>query len=126
MRRTMFTGLIVGLLAIAMAVPAVAGGNSEHSNGRPGPGPTIIVTHGDDDPTNDLLFESFVKAGLPAEGPFQKLYPTDTPGVLTTDAGPGDADFYGGRWWADFNGNGEMDAGETFVCPLLGPGVPVS
>ncbi len=127
MRRTIFTGLIVGLLTIAMAVPAVANGDSGDSKGRPGPGPTIIVTGTDGDSSNDLVFESFVKATLPAHGPFQQLFPTDEAGVLTTEAGPGDAGFYGGRWWVDVNGNGVLDAGDaTFICPLLGPGVPVS
>jgi hypothetical protein len=125
MRRTMFTGLIVGLLTIAMAVPAVANGRSGDSTGRPGSDLTIIVTHGDDDSSNDSLFESFVKADLPSEGPFQRLYFVD--GLLTTDAGPGDVGYLGGRWWLDANGDGVMDADEPpFICPLLGPGVPVS
>ena len=50
------------------------------------------------------------------------LAAADFDGDLTTAYGPGDRGYLGGRWWLDANGNGAMDEGETFVCPLLGPG----
>jgi hypothetical protein len=63
-------------------------------------------------------------------GPFQQLFPPgtnpDLPGfnMLSTEYGPGNAGYVGGRWWVDIDGNGEMDEGvdHFFSCPLLGPG----
>jgi hypothetical protein len=41
----------------------------------------------------------------------------------TTEFGPGDPGYLGGRWWEDLNGNGVQDEGDHFfLCPLLGPG----
>lgn len=127
MRKTILTALVVGLLSVAMAVPAFASnGKSADSNGRAGSELTILVTGGDDDPSNDLIYDSIVKADLPMKGRFQQLIPT--PGGVAnamTAYGPGDHDFVGGRWWVDANGNGEMDAEDAFfICPLLGPGRP--
>jgi hypothetical protein len=125
MRKTLLTGLVVGLLMIVMAVPALASnGKSEDSNGRAGSMLTIIVTGGDDDPSNDLVFDSIVKTSLPMAGPFQEL--TAVGADHFTDYGPGDEGYVGGRWWVDANGNGTMDADDVFfICPLLGPGQPV-
>ena len=122
MRKTLLTGLVVGLLTIVMAVPALASnGKSGESNGRPGSSLTIIVTGGDDDPTNDVVYDSIVKANLPMSGPFQEL--TAVGDDHFTDFGPGDKGFVGGRWWVDVNGSGYMDDGDAFfICPLLGPG----
>ena len=115
MRKTLLTGLIVGLLAIVMAVPALAGnGKSEDSNGRPFSSLQVTVD------STGLTYDSIVTAALPASGPFQKLVPVE--GHLTTAYGPGDPGYLGGRWWLDMNGNDKMDPGETFLCPLLGPG----
>ena len=51
-------------------------------------------------------------------GSFQQLY---TAGGLSTDYGPGDPGYRGGRWWIDDNGNGYQDANDVyFLCPLLG------
>jgi hypothetical protein len=63
-------------------------------------------------------------------GPFQQLFPPgtnpDLPGfnMLSTEYGPGNAGYVGGRWWVDIDGNGETDEGvdHFFSCPLLGPG----
>ena len=42
---------------------------------------------------------------------------------LTTEFGPGDHGYVGGRWWLDVNGNNQMDSEDLyFSCPLLGPG----
>jgi len=41
----------------------------------------------------------------------------------TTEFGPGDPGYLGGRWWEDTNGNGIQDATDHyFLCPLLPPG----
>lgn len=121
MRKTLLTALVVGLLTIVMAVPALASGKSSDSNGRAGSGLTIIVTGGDEDPTNDVVYDSIVKAALPMEGPFQEL--TAVGSDHFTDYGPGDHGYVGGRWWVDVDGDGEMNDGDLFfICPLLGPG----
>jgi hypothetical protein len=51
------------------------------------------------------------------QGPFQKLVNG------TTEFGPGNPGYLGGRWWVDVNGNNTMDEGDRFLlCMLLGPG----
>lgn len=70
-----------------------------------------------------LFFETFVAADpLPMKGRFQKIYAG--PMGATTEYGPGDPGYLGGRWWSDTNGNEVMDEGDHFfLCPLLGPGI---
>ena len=52
---------------------------------------------------------------IPIEGPFQLLG--------TTEFGPGDPGYLGGRWWEDLNENGIQDADVHFFhLPLFGPG----
>ncbi len=116
MRKTLLTGLVVGLLTIVMAVPALASnGKSGESHGRPGSDVQVTVL------SSGLTYDSIVKADLPMKGRFQQLIPSAD--GLTTQWGPGDHDYVGGRWWVDANGNGKMDAGDAFfLCPLLGPG----
>ncbi len=80
-----------------------------------GNGPVIYVT------SQALFYDSIVLTDLPMNGPFQQLYVG--PMGLTTEFGPGDTGYVGGRWWVDANGNGAMDDGDAFfMCPLLGPG----
>ena len=121
MRKTLLTGLVVGLLTIVMAVPALASnGKSADSNGRAGSEVKVTVL------SSGLTYDSIVKADLPMKGRFQQLIPTIVDGEivkLETLYGPGDRGYVGGRWWVDVNGNGGMDAGDDFfICPLLGPG----
>lgn len=119
MRKTLLTGLVVGLLTIVMAVPALASnGKADYSSGRPGSPVQVTVTGGD----TDVVYDSIVTADLPMHGRFQQLI--ETADGLTTEFGPGDPGYVGGRWWLDGNNNNMMDAGETFLCPLLGPGRP--
>ena len=116
MRKTLLTGLVVGLLTIVMAVPALASnGKSSDSNGRPGSPVQVTVL------STGLTYDSIIKADLPMKGPFQQLIPTDA--GLVTEHGPGDQGYVGGRWWLDANEDGEMNEGDAFfLCPLLGPG----
>ncbi len=116
MRKTLLTGFVVGLLTIIMAVPAFASnGKSAESNGRPGSPVQVTVL------STGLTYDSIVKADLPMKGRFQQLIPTEDD--LTTEFGPGDRGYVGGRWWVDVNGNGVMDEDDAFfLCPLLGPG----
>jgi hypothetical protein len=77
-----------------------------------------------------LFYDSIVAPNsLPQKGPFQQLFPPgtnpDCPDceTLSTEFGPRDPGYVGGRWWVDANGSGEMDEGDAFFpCPLLGPG----
>jgi hypothetical protein len=66
-----------------------------------------------------LYYDTFVSAQqLPMHGRFQKLVDG------TTEWGPGQKGYVGGRWWID-NGTipNVMDENDTFLlCPLLGPG----
>ena len=116
MRKTLLTGLVVGLLTVVMAFPALASnGKSADSHGRPGSELQITVL------STGLTYDSIVKADLPMKGRFQQLI--DTGDGLETQHGPGDHGYVGGRWWVDVNGDGEMDEGDAFfICPLLGPG----
>ena len=116
--RSRWSALLIPVLAVAglmAALPESAEANRGGSGGR-GNGPVIYVT------SQELYFDSIVTADpVPPVGPFQLLYMSSN--GLTTDAGPGDADYLGGRWWVDLNGNGQMDEGDAFfVCPLLPPG----
>ena len=116
MRRTLLTGLMVGLLTVVMAVPALAeNGKSGDSNGRPGSNVQVTVLG------TGLTYDSIVKAELPMKGRFQQLMPVGD--RFVTQYGPGDHGYVGGRWWLDTNEDGEMDEGDAFfLCPLLGPG----
>ena len=115
MRRMLYTAVMAGLVMALMAVPALANnGNSSAAGGRAASDLTVTVD------STGLTYDSIVTAQLPPKGPFQKLVPVD--GHLTTAYGPGDPGYLGGRGGLDANGNNEMDPGETFLCPLLGPG----
>lgn len=99
------------------AAPAAAIGptaaNAAARSGRPGAGVIFVTSQG-------LYYDTFVvKDPLPMKGPFQLL----TNG--TTEFGPGDPGYVGGRWWEDLNQNGVQDTGDHFfLCPLLPPGRP--
>ena len=104
MKRRLLVLLAVLILAGVAAIPAAAKGR--------GDGPVIYVE------SQGLYYDSIVVVeSLPAKGPFQQLV------GHTTQYGPGDPGYVGGRWWVDVNENGIMDEGDTyFLCPLLGPG----
>ena len=69
----------------------------------------------------NLYYDTIVGPDLPPKGKFQ-LLEMEGPTGLQTEFGPGDQGYRGGRWWVDVNGNGMMDDGVYFSCPLLGPG----
>ena len=99
------TLLTVLLLALSLFTFAQKGG-------RAGSTGVIYVT------SQGLYYDTFGAADpLPRHGNFQLLVNG------TTQYGPGDPEYQGGRWWEDLNGNGDQDAGDHFfLCPLLGPG----
>jgi hypothetical protein len=105
MKRRISVFFIVVIVALLSVVPALA----NRGNGALG---TIYVT------SQGLYYDTFVTNDpLPMQGRFQKLE------NHTTEYGPGDPGYLGGRWWVDENGNNIMDAGDHFFhCPLLGPG----
>jgi hypothetical protein len=110
--------LIVAALLLTVALPVYA---QPPANGG-GPGApalgTIYVTN------QGLYYGTFVTVEpLPWTGhnqnSFQKLYDH------TTDYGPGDPGYRGGRWWVDLNGNNEQDPegiDHYVLCPLIPPG----
>ena len=106
MRRKSIGIFLVVMAILVSAVPAFAAG------GRAGAIGTVYVT------SQGLYYDTFVSAdSLPMQGPFQKLVNN------TTEFGPGQPGYLGGRWWVDVNGNNIQDSGDIFLlCPLLGPG----
>jgi len=107
MKRRLVVLLVVVMVAAVSVIPASA----NRGNGELG---VVYVT------SQGLYYDTFVSAQeLPMRGRFQKLDPING----TTEFGPGDQGYVGGRWWIDNNDNNEMDAEDTFLlCPLLGPG----
>ncbi len=105
MKRRLSVLLIVVIIALVAAFPAYA------NRGTGALGVIYVTSQG-------LYYDTFVtNEVLPMQGDFQKLT------NHTTEFGPGDAGYLGGRWWVDTNGNNVMDAGDQFFhCPLLGPG----
>ena len=105
MKRKLSVFFVVLLIALVMVIPASAGRGNE----TPG---VVYVT------SQDLYFDTFVvKDPLPFNGRFQQIVNG------TTEFGPGDPGYLGGRWWEDTDGDGVMEASDHFfLCPLLGPG----
>ena len=105
MKRKLSVLFVVVFIALLMAVPVSAGRGNET------PGVVYVTSQG-------LYYDTFVtKDPLPFKGRFQKIENG------TTEFGPGDPGYLGGRWWEDTNGNDIMDATDHyFLCPLLGPG----
>ena len=81
--------------------------------GQRTPGVVYVTSQG-------LYYDTFVvKDPLPMEGRFQLLVSG------TTEFGPGQPGYLGGRWWEDLNANGVQDPSDHyFLCPLLPPGRP--
>jgi len=105
MKRRLIVLFAVMVIALMATIPASA----NRGDGALG---TIYVT------SQGLYYDTFVSAEtLPMHGRFQKLVNG------TTEFGPGDPGYLGGRWWVDVNGNNIQDEGDNFLlCMLLGPG----
>jgi hypothetical protein len=103
--------VLLACIAVALVVAAIANGAP---GGRPGSTGVIYVT------SQGLYYDTFAATDpLPMHGMFQLLVNG------TTEFGPGDPGYLGGRWWEDLNANGIQDSGDHFfLCPLLGPGRP--
>ena len=101
----------VSILAIAACVAAAVIAGDAAARGPRGAGPVIYVA------SQGLFYDSIVGPELPPKGPFQLLEAGGPQGAdLTTEFGPGDQGYVGGRWY--FPGHDP----EYFSCPLLGPG----
>ena len=87
--------------------------NSTSRFGTRTPGVVYVTSQG-------LYYDTFVvKDPLPMQGKFQLIVNG------TTEFGPGQPGYLGGRWWDDTNGNEIQDADDHyFLCPLLPPGRP--
>jgi hypothetical protein len=96
------------------AAPAASTAASTAQGGRAAATGVVFVT------SQGLYYDTFVtRDPIPMEGKFQLLVNG------TTEFGPGDPGYLGGRWWEDLNGNGIQDSGDHFFhCPLLPPGRP--
>jgi hypothetical protein len=105
MKRKMFVVFVVLVIALVAAIPVAAGRGNEK------PGVVYVTSQG-------LYYDTFVvQDPLPFEGRFQQIVDG------TTEFGPGDPGYLGGRWWEDSDGNGVMDPTDHyFLCPLLPPG----
>ena len=102
--------LVVLLAALALGL-AIAATSLAAGGGRGDAGVIFVTTQG-------LYYDTFVVVDpLPMHGKFQLLEDG------TTEFGPGDRGYLGGRWWEDLNGNNVQDEGDHFfLCPLLPPG----
>ncbi len=120
--RKLTTLVAAGLILLATAAPALAGGPPPR--GDDGERVRVVVYV----ESQGLFFDSIVGPDLPMKGKFQQLIPGGGPdGALLTEFGPGDPGYLGGRWWVDVNGDSEMNEGDMFVsCPLLGHGSAVA
>jgi hypothetical protein len=98
--------------APAAVAPTMA--SIDAKGGRPASTGVVFVT------SQGLYYDTFVaRDPLPMQGKFQLLVNG------TTEFGPGDPGYLGGRWWEDLNSNGVQDASDHyFLCPLLPPGRP--
>ncbi len=113
--RKLTTLVAAGLMLLATAAPALAGGPPPR--GDDGERVRVVVYV----ESQGLFFDSIVGPTLPMKGPFQEL--TMGEHGLQTEFGPGDPGYLGGRWWVDVNGDREMNDGDMFFsCPLLGHG----
>lgn len=94
----------------------VTAASTDARGGRPAAPLTVYVS------SQGLYYTSFVaKDPLPMRGRFQKIGPSQF--GATTEYGPGDPGYLGGRWWEDLNGNDIQDEDDHFfLCPLLPPG----
>ncbi|RPI83954.1 MAG: hypothetical protein EHM41_14600 [Chloroflexi bacterium] len=106
MKRNILLVFLALAVLLVFTIPAAAKG------GRAGALGVVYVT------SQDLYYDTFVTVEeLPMKGRFQLLENG------TTEFGPGDPGYLGGRWWVDANHNGVQDEGDDFLlCPLLGPG----
>jgi len=99
---------------LAPEVDASAQFSKTAKGGRAGALGVVYVTG------QGLYYDTFVSAEtLPPHGRFQKIENG------TTEFGPGDPGYLGGRWWVDANGDNVQNEGDVFLlCPLLPPGRP--
>ncbi len=131
----MSKGLKTFLGAAVVAITAFAASAQAHhgvpENTPParGNGPVVYV-YGGNNP--GFYYDSIILAhyskwdGTDAWQLLEPTHPNTAVTGLETEFGPGDEEFYGGRWYLDTDGTAGLSAGDTFfLCPLLGPGYEV-
>ncbi len=106
MRRKLIGMSVVGATMTAIVLAVVVEGNAMTRGDE-----VVYVT------SQGLYYDTVINEPLPPRGPFQLLELGEN--GLFTEFGPGDHRYVGGRWKADFDGDGVFD---YFSCPLLGPG----
>ena len=98
--------LLLPAVLAAIALLLLLGDEAQANRGDGALGVVYVTSQG-------LYYDTFVTAQkLPPHGPFQLLVDG------TTEYGPGDRHYVGGRWKVP-DGNGGY---QYFLCPLLGPG----
>ena len=116
---------LLSALALSSAIAGLSCSSEPLSHSKPADSPAAAATGGRAASdmvvfvtSQGLYYDTFVaRDPLPMEGKFQLL------ANGTTEFGPGDPGYLGGRWWEDLNGNGVQDEGDHFfLCPLLPPG----
>ncbi len=99
---------VMAVLVLAVAAPASA---TRVAEGGRADGPVVFVE------SQGLYFDSIIVAdNVPNKGPFQELIMA-LDGSLSTQFGPGDTGYVGGRWALQ-----TPEGVKYFICPLLGPG----
>lgn len=101
--------MIALVMLAALTTIGIIGSNKVYAD-READGVVYVSSQG-------LYYDTLVLTELPPHGKFQLLVMGDN--GLETEFGPGDQGYRGGRWMADFDGDGNFN---YFLCPLLGPG----
>jgi hypothetical protein len=119
MKKKVKTGLLLLVIALTAALVWTTRQVEARGKGNPLPQKVVYVT------SQGLYYDTIITADpLPPEGPFQDLFlPGANPdwpggGTLSTEFGPGDPGYVGGRWRGPLPDNPD----HYFSCPLLGPG----
>ncbi|MBD3173685.1 MAG: hypothetical protein GF320_00780 [Armatimonadia bacterium] len=120
-RKVLLVAALSAILVLGVFVIAAQANNRGGNSGRVF-GTVLVTGQGE-------LYQTFATADLPPNGPFQVLYTGNTAsGYAETEYGPGDPGYVGGRWievYIRADGS-HMYTENYFLCPLLGPGVPMS
>ena len=104
--------MYVGVLSLAIVTLSLAVSTQGVLGDPPPRGDAVVYVT-----SQNLYYDTVINESLPLNGPFQ-LLEMGADGLFT-EFGPGDQEYVGGRWMADFDGDGECD---YFSCPLLDPG----
>jgi len=102
---------IAALATLSTAAAAFGAVSAPETMGPPDRAQVFVTSQG-------VFYDTIVLGELPPKGRFQ-LLEMDADGTLFTEFGPGDVGYLGGRWMADFDGDGVFT---YFLCPLIPSG----